>query len=225
MVVAAVVAASVLSSAASPQIVETPDATLARYRTQLERLPPLHDMVFQYTESRTGPSRTIVEEHRVYRRADGAERNETIGVNGSSVVPAIVRYTTKADWPYDVRAFAVSAADYSALPIGEAIVDGRRAVGFSTVRTTTGDFAITRLYLDTIRAMPLRLTYDVTGGGCSGTGSIDFGPTAGSWLPRSAKVSCTVGDTGNTFKETIVFHDFSFPPALPADVFEGAPQS
>ena len=203
------------------QTLETPDATLDRYRAALEQLSPLRDMVFQYTESRSGPARTIVEEHRVYRRADGAERNETIAVNGSSVVPAIVRYGTTAQWPYDVRAFAVDAAAYSSLPIGEAVVAGRRAIGYSVVRTTSGDFSVTRLYLDAARALPVREIFDVSGGGCTGTGSVDFGPVAGNWLPTSTKVSCTVAESGNTFKETIRFHDYAFPQALPPDVFQG----
>ena len=211
-------------AAAAAQVAETPDALLARYRAQIEQVAPIRDVVFQDTERRTGPTRTIVEEHRVYRRADGAERNETIAVNGSAVVPAIVRFTTKAAWPYDVRAFALTSADYTARPIGAAVVDGRHAVGYSTVRTSAGDFAVTRLYLDAARALPLREAFTVSGGGCAGSGSIDFGPVSGAWLPLSARVSCTVAAAtanGGTsrFKESIAFHDYAFPNALPPDVF------
>lgn len=197
-----------------------------RYRAALTALPELKDMVFQYTESRTGPVRTIVELHRVYRRADGAERNETIAVNGETVVPAIVRFATKPEWPYDVRAFAVTADDYEVVPTGPKLIDGKRAYGLSAVRTSTGDFAITSLDLDEKTWLPVRETYDVTGGDCTGVGSIEFGRIAGHWLPLSTQVSCTVGTGGATFKESIAFAGYSFPPTLPADIFANqGPQS
>ncbi len=219
---AAAIALAIVFGSGARATAQTGDALLDRYRAALLSLPPLRDMVFQYTESRTGPTRTLVEEHRVYRRADGAERNETIGVNGSAVIPAIVRFSAATQWPYDVRAFAVDAIDYTVLPIGAAIVGGHKALGYSVVRTTTGEFAITHLFLDERRALPLRETFDVSGGGCAGTGTIDFAPSAAAWLPSSARVSCTVADSGGTFRESIVFHDYAFPPALPPDVFQGA---
>lgn len=194
-----------------------------RYRAALAALPPLKDMVFQYSESRTGPTRTLVELHRVYRRVDGAERNETIAVNGEAVIPAIVHYSTRPDWPYDVRAFAVSPDEYDLMPIGPKLVNGKRAYGISAVRTTTGDFAVTGVFLDETTWLPLRETYSVTGSGCTGTGSINFGRSGGTWLPTSTQVSCTVGTGGATFKESIAFSGYTFPPSLPADIFGAAP--
>lgn len=192
-----------------------------RYRAALAALQPLKDMVFQYTESRSGPTRTIVELHRVYRRDDGAERNETIAVNGEAVIPAIVHFANKPDWPYDVHQFAVSADEYQLMPTGPKLVDGKRAFGMSAVRVTTGDFAITGIYLDEKTWLPLRETYDVAGGDCTGTGSIDFGIAAGRWLPMTTQVSCTVGAGGATFKESIAFAGYTFPPTLPSDIFGG----
>ena len=198
-----------------------PSATrpIERYRAALAALPPLSDMVFQYSESRTGPTRTLVELHRVYRRVDGAERNETIAVNGETVVPAIVHYSTRAQWPYDVRAFAVSSDEYDLMAIGPKLVNGKRAYGISAVRTTTGDFSVTGLFLDETAWLPLRETFSVTGSGCTGTGSIDFGRAGGTWLPTSTQVSCTVGTGGATFKESIAFSGYTFPPSLPPEIF------
>ncbi|HEY7994542.1 MAG TPA: hypothetical protein VID24_10040 [Candidatus Eremiobacteraceae bacterium] len=196
---------------------------IERYRAALAALPPLKDMVFQYSESRTGPTRTLVELHRVYRRVDGAERNETIAVNGATVVPAIVHYSTRPVWPYDVRAFAVSSDEYDLMPIGPRLVNGKRAYGVSAVRTTTGDFSVTAVFLDETAWLPLRETYSVTGSGCTGTGSIDFGRAGGTWLPTATQVSCTVGDGGATFKESIAFSGYTFPPSLPPDIFGAAP--
>jgi hypothetical protein len=220
--------ASVATASAQPDPTPTPiplgngsgaARPIDRYRNALAALPPLKDMVFQYSESRTGPTRTLVELHRVYRRVDGAERNETIAVNGETVVPAIVHYSTRPDWPYDVRAFAVSADEYDLMPIGPRLVNGKRAYGISAVRTTAGDFSVTGVFLDETSWLPLRETFSVTGSGCIGTGSIDFARSGGAWLPTSTQVSCTVGTGGATFKESIAFSSFTFPPSLPADIF------
>lgn len=222
----AVSAAPASAAADAPTPAPLPSASgpiatrpIDRYRAALASLAPLKDMVFQYSESRTGPTRTLVELHRVYRRVDGAERNETIAVNGETVVPAIVRYSTRPDWPYDVRAFAVSPDEYDLLPIGPRLVNGKRAYGISAVRTTTGDFSVTGVFLDETAWLPLRETFSVTGSGCTGTGSIDFGRAGGSWLPTSTHVSCTVGTGGATFKEAIAFSGYTFPPSLPPDIF------
>jgi hypothetical protein len=222
LAVAAFAATNVPSAAAPPEAL-SPDAMLARYRSTLEVLPALGDVVFQYSESRSGPARALEEEHRVYRRADGEERNETIAVNGSQVVPAIARFESRPTWPYDVRAFAVDAADYNVLALGRAFVGGKPSFGFSAVRATSGDFSVTGLFLDLTRALPLRETFAVTGGGCAGDGTIDFAPIGRYWLPSSASVSCTVAPAGGTFKESITFSDYAFPQSLPPDVFAGLP--
>ena len=224
LLVASITGASGAPDAATPTASPSATGSLAtrpieRYRAALAALPPLKDMVFQYSESRSGPTRTLVELHRVYRRIDGAERNETIAVNGETVVPAIVRYSTRHDWPYDVRAFAVSADEYDLLPIGPKLVNGKRAYGISTVRTTAGDFSVTGVFLDETAWLPLRETFSVSGSGCTGTGSINFGRAGRTWLPTSTQVSCTVGSGGATFKESIAFSSFTFPPSLPPDIF------
>ena len=215
------IAQPVTAAVSSPPGASAPAAStpIDRYRAALAALAPLKDMVFQYAESRTGPARTIVEEHRVYRRVDGAERNETIAVDGAQVVPAIVHLESAPAWPYDVRAFSVSAADYEVMPLGARVVDGKRAFGLSAVRTSNGDFAVTAIFLDEKRWLPLRETFDVSGGGCAGTGSIDFEPVGTAWLPASTKVSCAVGEGGPTFKESITFSEYSFPLALPSEIF------
>jgi len=199
------------------------DDALTRYRVALTALPPLRNIVFRYTESRSGPTRALAEEHRVYRRADGEERNETIAVNGVEVVPAIVHYASKPIWPYDVRQFAVYTLTYNVLAQGQTVVSGKRAYGFSTVLTTPGDFAVTGLYLDVARYLPLRETFTVTGGDCRGNGSIDFAPFGPAWLPTTASVTCSVAQDNSTFKESIVFHDYAFVQVLPPDVFGGRP--
>jgi len=196
---------------------------LEAYRSALAQLAPPGAVVFEYAETRTGPTRTILEQHRVYRSADGRERNETIAADGAAVVPAIVRFSTQATWPYDVRQFAVDDADYTTQPLGTAVLDGKRVLAYSTVRVTTGDFAITALYLDPLRHLPVRESFDAQGGGCKGSGTIAFGPVAGHWMPTAVSTTCTVTATGAAFRESIRFSGFSFPQQIPADIF-GAPQ-
>lgn len=210
-------------TAVSAQPSPAADITLTRYHTALEALPPLGNVVFRYSETRSGPTRALAEEHRVYRRADGEERNETIAVNGTQVVPAIVRFVSRPVWPYEVRQFVVDSLTYNVLTLGTTVVGGKRVFGFSTVRATPGDFAITGLYLDVTRYLPLRETFEVSGGGCAGNGSIDFVAVGALWLPTSASVSCAVAPAGTAFKESITFSDYAFPETLPPDVFGGKP--
>lgn len=224
-IAAAIAAALALAqSGAKGQIVSTPAVAgdaLTRYRAALDRLKPLGNIVFMYVESRSGPTRALEEEHRVYRRADGEERNETTAVNGAQVVPAIVRYSSKPVWPYDVHSFVVDTSEYNVVRLSNAVVGGKRALAFSTVRTTTGDFSVTGLYLDPLRYLPVRETFAVTGGGCTGTGTIDFAPVGGRWLPASVSVSCSVTQDEASFKEKITFSDYTFVQTLPPDVFGG----
>ncbi len=217
------VAVACAPAAAPAQPTPAADLALTRYQTALVALPPIGNIVFRYSESRSGPTRALAEEHRVYRRDDGEERNETTAVNGAKVVPAIVRFSSQPVWPYDVREFTVDGPTYNVLPLGTTVVGGKRAFGFSTVRATPGDFAITGLYLDTVRYLPLRETFEVSGGGCAGSGSIDFGPVGAHWLPTTASVSCAVAPNAAAFKESISFSEYAFPETLPPDVFGGRP--
>ena len=205
---------------AHPAVTLTP---LSAYHDALAALPPLGNIAFQYSEVRSGPTRTIEEEHSVYRSGDGNERNETVAVNGTPVVPALVRLSASDVWAYDVRRFDVDESEYNVMSLGVVTVTGKRALGFSTVRTTPGDFSITGLYLDLRSRLPLRETFEVQGGGCAGSGTIDFEPVAATWLPIAVSVSCTVGSGGDTFKESIHFSGYRFPRVIPPDVFTGAP--
>jgi hypothetical protein len=216
---AGIIAAAAPAAFAQPPTTTPSDSGLAAYRAALDALPTPGAMVFQYTESRIGPSRALAEVHRVYRGADGEERNETISVDGEPVVPAIAHFSQSAIWPYDVRAFAVQDPDYVVMALGPAVVNGKRTSSFSTVRATVGDFSVTRLYLDPLRHLPVRETFNATGSDCTGSGSIDFGPVDRRWMPTTVAVSCSVASGGATFKETIKFGDYRFLSALPSDVF------
>lgn len=223
---AAAAAVLAVTLIAGPSVAATPtlsaDAAMTRYRAMLDALPAIGNVVFEYTESRIGPSRALAEVHRVYRDAAGDERNETISVDGEPIVPAISHIASVPQWPYDVHAFAVTADSYQVMALGMAVVNGHRALSFSAVRTTPGDFAVTHLYLDPVRHLPLRESFDTQGGGCSGSGYVDFAPVDRRWMPLVVSVNCALADGSATFKETIKFGAYQFLPAIPSDIFGGA---
>jgi hypothetical protein len=87
---------------------------------------------------------------------------------------------------------------------------------------------VTDLELDTKTALPLRERFVVTNATCSATGTIDFGFAGRYWLPKVVSVLCVPDTSADapatpsssiTFRDTIRFGGFSFPAAIPAQVF------
>jgi len=204
---------------------------LDRYRTLMDRLHPPARFVVEYSETRSGPARVVTETHRVYRNDAGEERNETIAVNGSPIVPAFVRIFHRETWPYDAAQFLVSADGYDAKYIGTTIVDEHKTYQYAITAKSQTSFAITALYLDAIRYLPIKETFDVSGIQCAGHGAIDFGSAEGFWMPTVVSAKCAVGGQDATaassastsarsgYSQTIRFSNYRFPTALPADIF------
>ncbi len=193
------------------------------YRTALAVRKTPTNMEFEYTVTRSGPDRILTELHRVYWSAAGVERNDTIAVNGTNLVPPRTMLLHRSMWPYDVGQFAVTTDEYDVAPTGVTIVAGRKAYLFTLTRGAQADFSMKALYLDASRRLPLRQTFDVTGPNCQGSGSIDFLPAGAYWLPSFITVVCTGSAQGAApapvFKEAIRFAGYSFPAAIPPDVF------
>lgn len=222
---AAVVLSALIALAAVPQSLTVFDS----YRTALaNRKTPLN-MEFEYTVTRSGPNRIVTEQHRVYWTASGLERNDTIAVNGTPVVPARSRLLHRTSWPYDVAQFVVSTDEYDVARPVVSNVAGRKAYVFTVTRATQADFMITSLYLDASSRLPLRETYAVAGSNCQGSGSIDFLPTGGYWLPIFVSVVCTgsvqSASPSPVYKEAIRFANYRFPAAIPPDVFGQTPSA
>jgi hypothetical protein len=185
------------------------------------------NMEFDYTVTRSSPDRIVTEQHRVYWSASGVERNDTIAINGTNLVPPRSRLLHRSDWPYDVGQFVASGDDYNATVEGVATVANRKAYVLRLARAAQADFMLTGLYVDAATRLPLRQTFDVTGADCQGSGSIDFLPAGEYWLPSFVSVVCTgtaaAGSPAPIFKEAIRFSGYHFPAAIPSDVF-GATQ-
>jgi outer membrane lipoprotein-sorting protein len=216
---AAVVLSALIALAAVPQSLTVFDS----YRTALaNRKAPLN-MEFEYTVTRSGPNRIVTEQHRVYWTASGLERNDTIAVNGTPVVPARSRLLHRTSWPYDVAQFVVSTDEYDVARPVVSNVAGRKAYVFTVTRATQADFMITSLYLDASSRLPLRETFVVAGSNCQGSGSIEFLPVGVYWLPTFVSVLCTGAAQdvlpAPVYKEAIRFSGYSFPATIPPDVF------
>lgn len=199
----------------------SPSKVLDDYQSALGKLAHPPFVEFSYTHTRSGPNRIVTEEHRVYRTVEGEERNDTVTVNGSPIVPARSVILHRPVWPYDVAQFAPTIDDYDIGLSGAASVAGRKALHVTLVRKTSADFALKDVYIDPRRSLPLRESFSVTGGDCAGDGLINFGPAGVYWLPTSVQVTCTAqSPTGSVvYKESIRFTGYKFPRSIPADVF------
>lgn len=217
---ASTVALAALLVAATP----SPLKALDDYHSALAKLAHPPFVQFLYTHTRSGPNRIVTEEHRVYRTLEGEERNDTVTVNGSPIVPARSVILHRPVWPYDVAQFAPTPDDYDVSVSGAASVSGRKTLHLALVRKATADFVLKDVYIDVRRALPVRETFAVTGSACAGDGVINFGPAGAYWLPTSVQVTCTAQSPtgGLVYKESIRFTSYAFPRSIPPDVFTAA---
>jgi hypothetical protein len=216
--------AAALAAAASLVLLAASSASLLdSYREALatRKIPAF--MEFGYTVTRSGPGRIVTEEHRVFWANTGEERNDTLAVNGTPVVPAPSEVLHRAAWPYDASQFVVSPDDYDAVPAGITLIAGRKAYAFALARSSSADFMLKSLYVDAKTRLPLRQTFAIAGADCEGSGAINFGPVGPYWLPTFISVVCTQAGSGASpapvFKESIRFTNYQFPSSIPADVF------
>jgi hypothetical protein len=204
------------------------DALYARYKIAIQTLKQPANMIVEYTQTRTGPLRVVTENHRLYRDAQGNERNETTAINGVPVTPARVSIYTRATWSYSADKFFVDSDSYQLEPRGPADVGGRKGLAFAVVMKEANAFAVTDLEIDARTAQPLLERFVAGTPTCSATGSIEFGPAGGYWLPKIVSVTCAVVASPDvavvtpptaSYRDTIRFSSYSFPAAIPAQVF------
>jgi hypothetical protein len=204
------------------------DALYARYKIAIQTMKQPANMVVEYTQTRSGPLRVVTENHRLYRDAAGHERNETTAINGVPAVPAHVSMYTRATWAYSADKFFVDSDSYQVAPHGPVDVGGRKGYAFAVVMKEATAFAVTDLEIDARSALPLLERFVAGTPTCSATGSIEFGPAGGYWLPKIVSVTCAVVTSPDaavltppaaSYRDTIRFSSYSFPAAIPAQVF------
>ena len=228
---AAVLLALPLGAVAAPPA-EAPasaaDTLYARYKIAIQTMKQPANMVVEYTQTRSGPLRVVTENHRLYRDAAGHERNETTAINGVPAVPARVSIYTRVTWTYSADKFFVDPDSYQVAPRGAVDVNGRKGYAYAVVMKQATAFAVTDLEIDARTALPLREHFVAGTPTCSATGSIEFGPASGFWLPKIVSVTCAVVSSPDaavltppaaSYRDTIRFSSYSFPAAIPAQVF------
>jgi hypothetical protein len=204
------------------------DALYARYKIAIQSLKQPANMIVEYTQTRSGPLRVVTENHRLYRDAQGHERNEITSVNGVTVTPAHVSIYTRDAWSYSADKFFVDSDSYQLEPRAAVEVSGRKGLSFAVVMKEATAFAVTDLEVDGRNALPLLERFVAGSPTCSATGSIEFGPAGGYWLPKIVSVTCAVVASPDeavvtppaaSYRDTIRFSSYSFPAEIPAQVF------
>jgi hypothetical protein len=221
-------------SAVSTPFPAPPSAALAlfsRYQSRMLVLKQPPVMVFEYTRTRSGPTRVVTENHRVYRDEAGHERNETTAINGSPLVPPPFITYARTEWPYGVDKFLVDGDAYAVEPKGVDQVNGRRAYTYAVVLKEPAAFAVTDLELDVRSALPLRERFTASSDICDATGTIEFGRSGAYWMPTIVGVSCALAAAPSQaapasaapspapIRDTIRFTTYSYPTAIPPQVF------
>jgi hypothetical protein len=205
------------ASAAPASPPPTSAKVLAKYLAAMADLPKPSNMIFTYSETRTGPTRIVSGLHRVYRDKDGNQRNDTLAINDQPIRPPSTQTFQRASWPYFADQFSVPPSDYDVRFAGTATVNGRRAYVYDTKLVAAAAFAIRQLAIDPATGLPLRELFTVATSDCTGDGEIDFMLVATYVLPSAVSAQCTMSGTGQ-FKDAMRFSDYSFPAAIPADV-------
>jgi hypothetical protein len=217
-----------IGAPASDASASVADALYARYKIAIQTMKQPANMVVEYTQTRSGPLRVVTENHRLYRDAAGHERNETTMINGVPAVRARVSIYTRATWAYSADKFYVDSDSYQVAAHGPVDTGGRKGYAFAVVMKEATAFAVTDLEIDSRSALPLLERFVAGTPTCSATGNIEFGPAGGYWLPKIVSVTCAVITSpdaavltppAESYHDTIRFSSYSFPAAIPAQVF------
>lgn len=192
---------------------------LQRYAQAVQALAKPHVVVFSYTVSQVGPS-NIEQHHRIYRSGLDV-RDETLSIDGITLLRKIVRFEQRED-RYTVARFAPASSVYELLFLGT-VKDGRHLdyVYEATPLVHSSGAWIDRLTIDGTNFLPRSVHFHTEGADASGSGEIEFGPFGRYWMPIVADASAHVA--GKLAHEHIVWSDYRFPQRLPPSAFQ-APQ-
>jgi hypothetical protein len=188
---------------------------LQRYAVAIDTVEQPKAVIFTYTLSQAGPT-TIEERHVIYR--SGSEvRDETLAVDGISLIRKIVRFSHRED-RYAVARLAPRTTDYELLFEGT-VRDGRHAdyVYDATPLIRGGDAAIDSVTIDGVRFLPRSVHFTTQGLDAKGNAHVVYAAFGKYWMPVSADVDAVVN--GKPARERLTWSDYSFPQSLPASVF------
>jgi hypothetical protein len=189
---------------------------LQRYALAIQTVAVPKVVVYSYTVSQVGPS-NIEQHHRIYR--SGSEvRDETLSIDGITLLRKVVRFSRHED-RYAVARFAPSSAAYELLFLGTA-KDGHHLdyVYEATPLNHPAGAWIDRLIVDGANFLPRLVHFHTSGAGVEGSGEVQFGQFGKYWMPVAADATARVG--GKPAREQLVWSDYRFPQSLPPSTFQ-----
>jgi hypothetical protein len=172
-------------------------------------------VIFTYTVSQAGPT-TIEQRHVIYR--SGSEvRDETLAVDGETLVRKLVRFSHRED-SYAIARLSPRTTDYELLFV-RTVKDGRHLdyEYDAAPLLRTADASIDRVTIDGIRYLPRTIYFTTQGPDAKGSARVAFAPFGRYWMPVAADVDAVVN--GKPAREHIAWSDYSFPQSLPASAF------
>ena len=189
---------------------------LQRYAAAIQAVSAPKVVVFSYTVSQVGPS-NIEQHHRIYRSGLDV-RDDTLSVDGITLLRKVARISKRAD-RYAVARFAPSSSAYELLFLGT-VKDGRHFdyVYEATPLDRSSGARIDRLTIDGSNFLPRTVHFQSGGAGVDGSGEVEFGPSGKYWMPVVADATAQVG--GKPAHERITWSDYRFPLSLPPSTFQ-----
>ena len=209
-----------LSATPSPRVEAVsplaPAVVLARYDAALRahRVPPY--ATFEYSVQQAGP-RNIDQWRRVYR-AQGAERNETLAVNGVTYKHPSVRILRGGRDRYAIGRIAPRAAQNVFTFVRAQRIGSHDDYVFDVRPRAGRAFHATRMIVDGIRFLPTTVDFETRSpGGSTGHGELRYALAQGYWMIQEAFVASRYA--GDRAQERIVWMHYRFPARLPATTF------
>ncbi len=189
---------------------------LQRYAVAIASAVAPKVVVYSYTVSQVGAS-NIEQHHRIYRSAMDV-RDDTLSINGITLLRKVVRISRHED-RYVVGRFAPNANAYELLFLGTT-KDAHHLdyVYEATPLNRTASTWVDRLTIDGTTFLPRAVHFHSSGADVRGTGEVEFGPFGKYWMPVLAVASARVG--GKPARERIVWTDYRFPLSLPSSTFQ-----
>jgi hypothetical protein len=188
---------------------------LQRYALELGDVTVPKVVVFAYAISQAGLG-NIEQRHVVYRSGTDV-RDETLAVDGVSLVQKRVRIEQRADH-YSIDRMAPRADAYQLLFL-RTVKDGSHVdyVYDASPLVKTSDTWVDRVTIDGVKFLPRSIHFQTATGEAKGSGAISYAPVGKFWMPVDVSVEATVN--GKPARERIALSDYRFPPSLPPSTF------
>ena len=217
-----IIALLAVSIAAAPRVPAAApidsQIALERYELEMSSLKQPKAMIFTYTVSQAGAN-SIDQRHQVYR-SGATVRDETLSVDGTPLSRKVVTISRRPD-RYDVVRIAPRSSAYTMLFL-RAIRDGSHFDYMYEARPlipSESGFVVTSVTIDGETYLPRTVAFRASAGETTGTGELQYGRSAGYWVPFTATVEADV--KGKTTRERITWSDYRFPRTLPPSTFVG----